>query len=66
VDREMESSLLRRITGVDGCLVSLAAGAKVTLYTGPSVVFMGKVQEDGSVLDLLSSEDAEDGEYVDF
>lgn len=66
VDWEMESSFLRRITGLDGLPVALPVGAKITLYTGPSVVFMGKVQEDGSVLDLLSSEDPENGEYVDF
>ena len=42
-------------------------GAKVTLFTGPSVVFVGRVQEDGSVLDLLSSEGVgDDEEYVDF
>ena len=66
VDWEMESSLLRRLTGVDGRPLILPVGAKVTLYTGPSVVFVGRVQEDQSVLDLLSSEGLDDGEYVDF
>jgi hypothetical protein len=66
VDWEMESSYLRRLMGLDGRPVPLPLGAQITLYTGPSVVFMGKVQEDGSVLDQLSCEDPEDGEYVDF
>jgi hypothetical protein len=66
VDWEMESSYLRDIRTVEGRRLLLPVGAKVTLYTGPSVVFMGRVQEDQSVLDLLSSEDADDGEYVDF
>ncbi len=65
-DKDMESSLLRNIVGLDGRPVELPVGAKVTLYTGPSVVFVGRVQEDQSVLDLLSCEDPEDGEYVDF
>jgi hypothetical protein len=66
VEWEMESSLLKDIRAVDGRPVCLPVGVRVTLYTGPSVVFVGKVQEDQSVLDLLSSEDPEDGEYVDF
>ena len=66
VDRETECSILRRLTGVDGGPVVLPVGAKVTLYTGPSVVFMGCVQEDQSVLDLLSCQTVDDGEYVDF
>lgn len=66
VDWEMESSLLRDIRTVDGRRLALPVGAKVTLYTGPSVVFMGRVQEDLSVLDLLSSDDTGEGDYVDF
>ncbi|GAB4250324.1 MAG: hypothetical protein Kow00122_07840 [Thermoleophilia bacterium] len=66
VDKELESSRLRAVTGLDGRPVALPVGATVTLYTGPSVVFVGKVQEDQSVLDLLSCQDPEDGEYVDF
>lgn len=66
VDREVESSYVRNIVGLDGSPVPLPVGARITLYTGPSVVFMGKVQEDQSVLDLLSCDDPEDGEYVDF
>jgi hypothetical protein len=67
VDWVMESSVLRDLRGVDGCPLELPVGAKVMLYTGPSVVFVGRVQEDQSVLDLLSSEGVgDDGEYVDF
>ncbi len=66
VDWEMQSSILRRLTGLDGLPLVLPVGAKVTLYTGPSVVFVGRVQEDQSVLDLLSSDNQDDGEYVDF
>jgi len=66
VDREMESSRLNRLTGLDGRPLCLPVGARVTLFTGPSVVFVGKVQQDQSVLDLLSSEGPGDGDYVDF
>ena len=40
--------------------------AKVTLYEGPSVVFVGLVEEDQSVIDLLSAqmEDAGDFEAI--
>jgi hypothetical protein len=65
VDWEMESSYLRRVTGLDGRPLPLPIGAKVTLYLGPSVVFMGYVQEDQSVLDMLSCQEA-DEDYVDF
>lgn len=66
VDWELESSLVRNIVGEDGESLELPIKAKVTLYTGHSVVFMGEVQEDGSVLDLLSAEDIDNGEYIDF
>jgi hypothetical protein len=66
VDWELESSLLRRLTGLDGNPLVLPVGAKITLYTGPSVVFMGRVQEDQSVLDMLSSDGVGDTEYEDF
>lgn len=65
VDHELDRAFLRGIVGVDGAPVTLPVGAKITLYTGPSVVFMGMVQEDQSVLDLLSC-GSDDGEYVDF
>lgn len=66
VEWEMESSLLRDIRDMEGRPLPLPVGSKVTLFTGESVVFVGRVQEDQSVLDLLSSEIVEDGEYVDF
>ncbi len=66
VDWELESSYLRRLTGLDGQQLTLPVGARVTLYTGASVVFMGCVQEDQSVLDLLSCRTVDDEEYVDF
>jgi hypothetical protein len=66
VEWEMESSLVKGLVGLDGRRICLPVGAKVVLYTGPSVVFVGRVQEDQSILDLLSSEGVEDGEYVDF
>lgn len=65
VEWESDHSMLREIIGTDGRRLELPVGAKVTLYTGPSVVFMGKVQEDQTVLDLLSCEE-DDGDYVDF
>jgi len=64
-DHELDRAYLRAIVGVDGQPVTLPVGAKVTLYTGPSVVFVGLVQEDRSVLDMLSC-GSDDGEYVDF
>jgi hypothetical protein len=64
-DHELDRAYLRGIIGIDGEPVPLPVGAKITLYTGPSVVFMGVVQEDQSVLDMLSC-DADDGDYVDF
>ena len=65
VDHDLDRAYLRSIVGVDGEPLTLPVGAKITLYTGPSVVFMGVVQEDQSVLDMLSC-DSDDGEYVDF
>ncbi len=62
----MESAYLRGIIGLGGGKVVLPVGAKITLYTGPSEVYQGIVQEDGSVLDMLSSTHEDDGEYVDF
>lgn len=66
VDHEMERAYLRGVIGLDGEPVAFPVGARVTLYTGASVVFLGIVQEDQSVLDLLSSTSEDDGEYVDF
>jgi hypothetical protein len=64
VQHELDHAYLRDIVGVDGQPVALPVGSKVTLYTGHSMVFVGVVQEDHSVLDMLSCEE-DDGEYVD-
>jgi len=63
LERNMESSYLQGITGVDGVPLALPVGERVTLWAGPSVVFVGKVREDQSVLDLLSSEAPTEGDY---
>ena len=64
VQHELDHAYLRSIVGVDGEPMALPIGAKVTLYAGYSMVFVGVVQEDHSVLDMLSCEE-DDGEYVD-
>lgn len=56
VDRDGLQSRLRGLTRVDGTSVVLPVGARVTLYEGPSVVFVGVVEEDQSVIDLLSAQ----------
>lgn len=61
VDRDGLQSRLRGLTREDGTPVVLPVGARVTLYEGPSVVFVGVVEEDQSVIDLLSAQ-ADDGE----
>ena len=61
VDRDGLQSRLRGLTRADGTPVVLPVGARVTLYEGPSVVFVGVVEEDQSVIDLLSAQ-TEDGE----
>jgi hypothetical protein len=63
--RDLECSYLRDIRGADGLPLKLTVGERVTLWAGPSVVFEGKVQEDQSVLDLLSTEAPVDGDYED-
>ncbi|MFH0915338.1 MAG: hypothetical protein V1912_02695 [bacterium] len=60
IERDVLQSRLRRVTGAGGDPVALPVGALVTLYQGPSVVFVGRVEEDQSVIDLLSAE-ADDG-----
>jgi hypothetical protein len=65
LERNLENSYLQRITGMDGRPLVLPVGERVTLWAGPAVVFVGKVQEDQSVLDLLSSEAPTEGEYED-
>ncbi len=41
---------------LDGAPVSLPTGARVTLWAGPNVVFVGKAVTADRVLDLLSTE----------
>ena len=59
VQRDIERSTLTNIA-MDGAPLALPVGERVTLWTGPNVVFVGKAVDDKSVLDLLSTEsDAE-------
>lgn len=64
VEREAESSYLRDLRPRAGNLPELAPGSRVALLGGESVIFVGVVQADGSVLDFLSSS-ALEGEYED-
>ena len=56
VQRDVARSLLTGIV-VDGQPLSLPVGARVTLWAGPNVVFVGKAVDAETVLDLLSTED---------
>jgi hypothetical protein len=59
VERDVEHSTLTNIV-LDGAELALPVGARVTLYAGPNVVFVGKAVDERRVLDLLSTEtDAE-------
>lgn len=59
VQRDVEHSTLTGIVR-DGSPVDLPVGARVTLWAGPNVVFVGKAVDGHTVLDLLSTEsDAE-------
>lgn len=55
VERDVEHSTLTHIVR-DGAPVSLPTGARVTLWAGPNVVFVGKAVAPDRVLDLLSTE----------
>jgi hypothetical protein len=55
VQRDVEHSTLTNIVR-DGTLLDLPVGARVTLWAGPNVVFVGKAVDERSVLDLLSTE----------
>ena len=55
VQRDMERSTLTNIVR-DGVAVTLPVGARVTLWSGPNVVFVGKAVDAHHVLDLLSTE----------
>jgi hypothetical protein len=57
--RDVEHSTLTNLVR-DGAALVLPVGARVTLWAGPNVVFVGKAIDEHSVLDLLSTEsDAE-------
>ncbi len=59
VERDVEHSTLTNIV-LEGAELALPVGARVTLYAGPNVVFVGKAVDERRVLDLLSTEtDAE-------
>ena len=59
VQRDIERSTLTGIM-LGGAALPLPVGARVTLWAGPNVVFVGKAVDEHSVLDLLSTEtDAE-------
>ena len=55
VQRDVEHSTLTNIVR-DGTDFALPVGARVTLWAGPNVVFVGKAVDERSVLDLLSTE----------
>jgi hypothetical protein len=55
VQRDVEHSILTNVLR-EGAPVSLVAGARVTLFAGPNVVFVGKAIDEHHVLDLLSTE----------
>jgi hypothetical protein len=57
--RDVEHSTLTAITR-DGAPITLPKGAKVTLWAGPSVVFVGKAVDEHNVLDLISTESDEE------
>ena len=66
VERDVLRSRLTGVTREGGDPVVLPVGARVTLYKGPAVVFVGRAEEDGSVIDLVSAEadDREDFEDI--
>ena len=60
--RDVERSTLTNIM-LGGATLPLPVGARVTLWAGHNVVFVGKAVDEHSVLDLLSTEsDAELGD----
>lgn len=66
IERDGVQSRVRGLTLASGKPVVLPVGARVTLYEGPSVVFVGRVEEDQSVIDLLSAQadDSDDFEEI--
>ncbi len=65
VERDVLQSRLKYVTGLDGKPVLLPVGSRVALWSGPAVLFMGIVEEDQSVVDLLSTQANFDGGYLD-
>lgn len=65
LEREVDGSYLRDLRARGGFVPSLAVGAQATLRAGDSVIFVGIVQEDQRIKDLLSCTDP-GAEYVDF
>jgi hypothetical protein len=55
VQRDIERSTLTNIVS-EGAALSLPVGARVTLWAGPNVVFVGRAVDESNVLDLLSTE----------
>ena len=55
VTRDLEHSTLTNIT-LNGDACGLPVGARVTLWAGPNIVFVGKAVDEHNVLDLLSTE----------
>ena len=63
VERDVEHSTLVKVLR-DGAPVIFKEGDKVTMWTGPNVVFMGKAVDENTVLDLLSTQiDDQPGDY---
>ena len=63
VERDVEHSTLVKVIR-DGVPVVFAVGDRVTMWTGPNVVFMGKAVDEHSVLDLLSTQiDDQPGDF---
>ncbi len=57
--RDLDHSTLTNVMRA-GERVAFTPGVKVTVYAGPSVVFMGKAVDADSVLDLISTESDEE------
>jgi hypothetical protein len=55
VVRDLDHSTLTNVMR-DGAPLVFTPGEKVTVYAGPSVVFVGKAIDATSVLDLMSTE----------
>jgi hypothetical protein len=55
VERDVEHSTLTNVL-LGGAPISFVVGGRVTLLTGPNVVFVGKAIDEHHVLDLLSTE----------